>query len=247
MNRVARLIWWRDLCGALYGTASYGMLAGFLALTGWSFAELLRRNEGGFASAQAIWAMAVAPWLPALAAAATMRLFAEERQTGTLETLLTAPVRPLDVVLGKFGAALSLMVAGILLSLLPVYVLWQVAPRMDGEFSGAGLFAVVVLLVLQGAAWTAIGTLASLLARQQAAAGVLTVLCIGAPYALYAAALAWMPRMRHVFWQWPPLGDVADAATGLFALAPPVLYLSVAWCVLFLCVRFLEARELQTR
>jgi ABC-2 type transport system permease protein len=247
MNSVARLIWWRDLRATLYGTAGYGMLAGFLALTGWSFAELLRRNEGGFASAQAIWGMAVAPWLPALAAAATMRLFAEERQTGTLETLLTAPVRAHDIVLGKFAAALSLVGAGIVLALLQVYALRQAAPRMDGDFSTAGMISAAALLVLQAAAWTAIGTLASLLAKQQAAAGVLTVLCIGAPYALYAGLMAWMPRVRHSIWQWPPLGDVADAATGLFALAPLVFYISVAWCVLFICVRLIEARDLRTR
>ena len=104
-----------------------------------------------------------------------------------------------------------------------------------------------MLLLLQAAAWTAVGTLASLLAKQPVAAGVLTVLCIGAPYALYAGVLSWMPRMPHTVWQWPPLADVADAATGLFALAPLVLYLSVAWCVLFLCVRLIEARDLQTR
>ncbi|MFZ4394850.1 MAG: ABC transporter permease [Kiritimatiellia bacterium] len=247
MKGVAQLIWWRDLRSALLGLSSYGMLAGFLVLTGWSFVELLRRNEGGFASAQTIWAMAMAPWLPALAVVASMRLFAEERQTGTIETLLTAPVRAQDIVLGKFFAALSLVAAGIFLALLQVFVLRHVAPRLDGEFSSAGLVSATALLVLQAAAWTAIGTFASLLARQQAAAGVLTVLCIGAPYAIHAVVLAWVPRMRHSFWQWPPMGDVADAATGLFALAPLVLYLSVTWCVLFICVRLLEARDLGTR
>jgi len=247
MKSVARLIWWRDLRAALSGATGCGMLAGFLALTGWSFAELLRRNEGGFASAQAIWGMAVAPWLPALAAAATMRLFAEERQTGTLETLLTAPVRAHDVVLGKFSAALSLVGAGILLAVLQVHLLRYAAPRMDGEFSAAGMVSTTVLLFLQAAAWTATGTLASLLTKQQVAAGILTVLCIGAPYALYAGLLAWMPRMRHSVWHWPPLEDVVDAANGLFALAPLVLYISVTWCVLFICVRLVEAQSLRTR
>ncbi len=247
MKSVAHLIGWRDLRAMLSGSSGYGMLAGFLALSGWSFAELLRRNEGCFSSAQAIWGMSVAPWLPALAAAATMRLFAEEQQTGTLETLLTVPVRARDVVLGKFGAALSLVGTGILLALLQVLVLRRLAPRMDGDFSAVGMVSATLMLSLQAAAWTAVGTFASLLAKQQAAAGVLTILCIGAPYALYAGVLAWMPRAQHSAWQWPPLTDVADAATGLFALAPLVLYISVAWCVLFICVRLLDARDLQTR
>ena len=156
-------------------------------------------------------------------------------------------MRAQDVVLGKFCAALSLSVAGILLALLQVSALRHLAPRMDGEISVVGLISATVLLVLQAVAWTAIGTFASLLAKQQVAAGVLTVLCIGAPYALYVGLLAWMPRMQHRVWQWPPLGDVSDAATGLFALEPLVLYVSVAWCVLFICVQLIEARDLQTR
>jgi ABC-2 type transport system permease protein len=244
---VARLIWWRDTRVTAGTVAGFGTLAGFLSLAGWSFAELLRRNEGGFGSAQAIWGLAVAPWLPLFAAAATMRLFAEERQSGTLETLLTAPVRARDIVLGKFFAAATLVWTGILLAAIPVGILARMAPRMDGEFSLAGMAAALVLLGLQAAAWTAIGTLASLLAQQQATAGVLTVLCIGAPYALYAGLLAWVPRVRLSLWQWPPLEQVADAATGLFALAPLVLYTSVTVCVLYLCVCALEARDLRTR
>ena len=153
MKSVAPLIGWRDLRATLSGMAGYGMLAGFLALTGWSFAELLRRNEGGFVSAQAIWGMAIAPWLPVLAAAATMRLFAEERQTGTLETLLTAPVRAGDLVLGKFLAAYSMVATGILLALVQVWALRQMAPRMDGDFSAVGLLAATVLYCVAHAAF----------------------------------------------------------------------------------------------
>ena len=247
MRSVAHLIAWRDLRAVLTGVSGYVLLAGFLALTGWTFAGLLHRNEGGFAPASAIWGLAVAPWLPVLAAAATMRLFAEERQTGTMELLLTAPVRPYDVVLGKFAAALALVCGGILLALIQARVLRHVAPRMDGGFSSAGLLAASGMLFLQAAAWTAVGTLAALLARQQGIAALLTLLGIGAPYALRAAVAAWAPGMRHGLWHWPPLEDVTNAATGLFSLAPPVLYVSMAWCALFLCVRLLEARDLRTR
>ena len=244
---VARLIWWRDTRAMLTTTAGYGTLAGFLALAGWSFADLLRRNEGGFISAQATWATAVAPWLPVLAALATMRVFAEERQTGTLETLLTAPVSARDVVAGKFGAALTLALAGVVLAAAPVGILARLAPRTAGTFSVAGMAVAMAALGVQAAAWTAIGTLASLLARQQAAAGMLTVLLIGAPYALYAGLMAWLPRARLSLWRWPPLEHAADAASGLLALGPPVLYLSVAACALFVCVRVIEARDVQTR
>jgi ABC-2 type transport system permease protein len=244
---VARIIGTRDLRATFTTVAGFGVLSGFLALSGWTFAELLRRNEGGFASPVAIWAMAIAPWLPALAATATMRSFAEERQTGTLETLLTAPVQSFDLVLGKFMAAWALSLIGIVLAAVPVVLLEHLTPRMAGEFSAWGMVAAGVMLALEAAAWTAIGTLASLLAKQQSAAGVLTVACIGAPYALYAGLVAWLPRVRLSSWHWPPMEHVADAATGLFALAPPVFYLSLTLCALFVCARMVEGRNLRRR
>ena len=47
----------------------------------------------------------------------TMRLFAEERRTGTLELLLTSPAREIDIVLAKFVAAMTVLVAMIGLTL----------------------------------------------------------------------------------------------------------------------------------
>lgn len=60
-------------------------------------------------------------WMPILmiflAAALTMRSWAEERRAGTLETLMTAPVRPLSLVLGKFLAAQALVLLALVLTL----------------------------------------------------------------------------------------------------------------------------------
>ena len=247
MRRAASLIWWRDAHATLTSVGGYGVLSGFLALFGWSFVEVLRRNEGGFAAAAALWGVAVAPWLPALAALVSMRLFSEERQSGTLESLLTAPVRARDVVLGKFLAALTVVLLGLLLALVPVAMLMRMAPHMTGAFAPAALAAALAMLILQAAAWVAIGTCASLLARQQATAAVLAAVGIGLPYAAYAGLTSWIPRLQPSLSLWPPIEHVTDAATGLFALAPPVFYVSVTWCVLFVCVRLLESRDLRTR
>ena len=66
-------------------------------------------------------------WMPVLliflVAALTMRAWSEERRSGTLESLLTAPVRPLTLVLGKFSAALALVALALVLTLpLPITV-----------------------------------------------------------------------------------------------------------------------------
>ncbi|MGB9024375.1 MAG: ABC transporter permease subunit, partial [Rhodomicrobium sp.] len=66
-------------------------------------------------------------WMPVLliflVSAMTMRMWSEERRAGTLEFLLTAPVRPLDLVIGKFLACLALVAITLALTLpLPVTV-----------------------------------------------------------------------------------------------------------------------------
>jgi len=154
-------------------------------------------------------------------------------------------VRCREVVLGKFAAALTTVLLGLLLAAVPALLLPRLAPAAG--LPAAPMLAAAAMLALQAAAWTAIGTLAALATRQQAAAGILTVAAIGAPYALHAGLVAWAPPARLRLWAWPPLGDVSDAASGLLALAPPVLYLSVCWCALFLGVRLLEARDTRTR
>jgi ABC-2 type transport system permease protein len=66
-------------------------------------------------------------WMPILliflVAALTMRSWSEERRAGTLESLLTSPVSPLQLVLGKFAASLALVALALLLTLpLPLTV-----------------------------------------------------------------------------------------------------------------------------
>lgn len=103
----------------------------------------------------------------------SMRLFAEERQTGTLVLLFTAPVREWQIVLGKFLAAF-LMVA--FLCLLSVYM--PALIFVNGRVSVGQIFAGYLGLLALGATTTAMGTFASALARSQILAAVLAAAII---------------------------------------------------------------------
>lgn len=101
----------------------------------------------------------------------TMRLFAEEKKQGTLELLATAPITPMQIILGKFFGALSLFALMIAASLLNFVLLWQyatVAPEWKPVATGA------LGLLLLSACFIAVGLFVSTLTRNQIVAGTLT-------------------------------------------------------------------------
>ncbi len=98
----------------------------------------------------------------------TMRLIAEERQTGTLTILQTAPIREVDVVLGKFlGALCFLMLITACTAYMPALIF------VNGKVSIAQIGAGYLGLMSLGAATIAIGTFGSALARNQLLAAVI--------------------------------------------------------------------------
>lgn len=169
----------------------------------------------------------------------TMRLIAEERQTGTLVVLETAPISERQVVLGKYLGALGFLT---LVTALTVYmpVLIQVNGKVSWEQIAAGYLGLFSI----GAAVVAIGTFGSSLARNQLLAvvigGALTVLLL----------LGWLlARIAD-----PPLSDVLEYIAlfdrhfqpfmrGRINTESLVFYGSVAFGFLMLSVRVLEARR----
>jgi ABC-2 type transport system permease protein len=108
-----------------------------------------------------------------LVPAMTMRLFAEERRSGTIETLMTAPVASVSVVLAKYLAALTTYVAMWAPTVLYVVILQRTG---DVDWHVAGASYLGVLLV--GAGYLSLGLLMSALTRSQFLALVMTALVI---------------------------------------------------------------------
>ena len=100
--------------------------------------------------------------------AITMRLLAEEKGSGTLELLITMPIRDWEVVVGKFLAAVGLLAALLLLTLVYAVTLAAIGPVDKGPAYG-GFFG----LLLMGSAYAAIGVMASSLTRNQIVAFIL--------------------------------------------------------------------------
>lgn len=98
--------------------------------------------------------------------AITMRSIAEERQDGTLEVLLTQPIRPRDLILGKLLACWTLVVIALAPTVAYYITLYQLGDPVGNIDSGAILGSYMGLILLAGA-YSAIGVFASAIADNQ--------------------------------------------------------------------------------
>jgi ABC-2 type transport system permease protein len=105
--------------------------------------------------------------------AITMRLFAEERRSGTIETLLTAPVSSVGVVLAKFTAAMVAYLAMWAPTLLYIVIMKR-AGDIDWRVVGTSYLGVLGV----GAQYIALGTMMSAVARSQLVALILSSIVI---------------------------------------------------------------------
>ncbi len=122
-------------------------------------------------------------WMPLLliflVAAVTMRMWSEERRSGTLEFLLTVPVKGYQMVLGKFMACLALVAVALLLTLpLPLTV------SLLGPLDWGPVFGGYLATLFLAAAYAAIGLFISARSANQIVSLILTAVVCGTFYLL---------------------------------------------------------------
>ncbi len=179
----------------------------------------------------------------------TMRLFAEERGTGSLELLLTAPIRDWQVVAGKYIACLKFYVVLWLPTLVYLPVLldldwntWQ--PRIDPwpvVTSYVGVF-------FAGAMFLSIGLLVSSLVKSQLVAAMIAMMIS----LIFVVAAFWKPDLdpsgtlaKLIYYISVPEHFRRDFTRGVIDTRNIALYVTVTALCLFLTVRSLEARRLR--
>ena len=155
---------------------AYAVIAVFLLLTGYTFAVTL------FMTKQATLAYIFfqgAMQLVLLVPLVTMRQFAEERRGGTLELLLTAPVREGSIVLAKFTASMAVLLVMLAFTLVYAFILGVVGnPDWGPVYSG------YLGLALLAGALVAIGLAVSALTTNQIVAAVVSLGIFGLLWAI---------------------------------------------------------------
>ena len=168
----------------------------------------------------------------------TMRLFAEERRSGTIELLLTYPVRDGAVLLGKFLAAFALYALMIALTLLYPVIIWYFAPLEWGP-----VLTGYVGLMLMGATFIAVGVFASSVTENQIVAALVSFLILLMFWVVGWSADFADPTLARIL-QDLSLTDHNDSfAKGVFETKDIIFYVLFTGFALFLALRSLEARR----
>ena len=180
-------------------------------------------------------------WMPILlvflSAAITMRMWSEERRAGTLEFLLTAPVPPLHLVLGKFFACFGLVAVALLLTL-PVPITVSLIGSLDWGPVLGGYLATLFL----AAAYLAIGLFVSARSDNQIVSLLLASLLCGLFYALGSDVLTGLfgTRAAEVLKLLGSGARFASITRGIIDVRDLVYYLSIVGAFLTLNVYALE-------
>ncbi len=169
----------------------------------------------------------------------TMRLLSEEKRSGTLEVLLTAPVSEVSVVLSKFFACLIFF----WISLLP-WGLYLVALRVVGKeaFDYRPMLSFFISLGFSGAGFLAIGLFFSSVTKNQIISAVLTfavVMALTVVYFVPELPSPWNDIFNYISY----LRLWINAMQGQFAPRYLMFHLSVAIFFLYLTNKVLEARK----
>ncbi|HUU28471.1 MAG TPA: ABC transporter permease [archaeon] len=162
----------------------------------------------------------------------TMKPFAEERKSGTMELLFTFPLSDIDIVLGKFLAALSLFL--VMLALTLVYTLFM-AIHTNPEFGT--ITSGYLGLLLMAAAFIALGLFISSITENQIIAAVATFGVL-----LIFWIIQWTGSnelLRHL----SLLEHFNNFAEGMIDTRDIVYYLSFMVLWLFMTLRVLESKK----
>ncbi len=230
----------RELSAYLRSWTGYVIIAVMLAVDGLLFNAFVlggvdkRSSEviGQFFQVSSIIVMIASVFV-------SMRLIAEERQTGTINLLYSSPISDRQIVLGKYLSALAFLALFTLSTIyMPLLVL------VNGKVSWGHLAAGYAGLLLLGSACIAIGTFGSSLARSQIVAAVVSAVLLTALGCLWYVA-----RVSE-----RPLNDILSALAlhgvhfqpfqqGIVHTRDVVYYLAITYIALFSATRVLEARR----
>jgi ABC-2 type transport system permease protein len=241
MSTLAALTW-RELRAFWYSPIAYVVGALFVLLQGWTFWLLVavlndQRVDPSWTMAQFFFGGTFFFWFAVLIMAPllTMRAFSEEKRTGSIEFLLTAPVTDTQVVLAKFfGAWLSYI--SLWIFTVPFFLLMRTFTTFDWAPVATGYLGTALL----GSVLMAVGILTSSLTRNQVIAAVLSFVIVVILFSLgILDAFIKDPDTSRLIQYSSLIDHLRDFSKGILDTRPVVFYLSFTTICLFITQRII--------
>lgn len=158
----------KEIRSFLSSLTGYIVITIFLLLTGlflWVFEGESNVLQGGYSTIEPLFF--IAPWVfTFLIPAITMRSFAEEKRTGTIELLFTRPLSDYQIIGAKYIGAFVLVLFSLLPTLIYFYTVYQYG-NPKGNIDTGGTWGSFIGLLFLGGAFTAIGMFASAITENQ--------------------------------------------------------------------------------
>lgn len=229
----------KELKGYFNSPLAYIFMTVFLVFSSWFYFRTFFIDN--IASMRTFFS--VVPWVfLLLIPAITMRLWAEEKKFGTIETMFTSPVKEWEAVLGKFLASYAFLIITMMMSLIiPILLLFIGYP--DWGMIVGGYFGIILL----GGAYLSIGIWISSLTSNQIIAFIFSVFVIfilffiGEPIVLQTTPNKLVPIFKYL-----GMGSHFNSILrGVIDTRDVVYYLSVMFIFLFLNVNTLSSRKWQ--
>lgn len=227
----------RELASFFYSPIAYVVAAVFLAVSGIFFAgEIFTPGREaqirGLFDRQAFILVFIIPML-------TMRLLAEEFRAGTIESLMTAPVKDFEVILGKFfGTWIFFLVMLSPTLIYPIIVLGY------GSADPGPIFTGYLGLTLLGAFYISVGTLTSCMSKNQVVSAVLAFLILSVfTFLLWGIRANITGTWQNILQTINVYERFSEFSRGLIDLKHVIFFISTIAGILFLAIKILESRR----
>lgn len=167
----------KELSSFLSSLLGYIVIIVFLVVVSlflWVFPTDFNILDYGFANVDGLFIIAPFVFL-FLIPAITMRSFADEKKTGTIELLFTRPLSDLQIISAKYLASVVLVVLALLPTLIYYFSVWYLG-NPSGNIDSGGFWGSFIGLLFLGASFASIGIFASALSDNQVISFVLAIL-----------------------------------------------------------------------
>lgn len=167
----------KEISGFFSSITGYIVIIVFLIINSsfmWIFPGSNNVLDGGYATLDSLFT--IAPWVFLfLAPAVTMRMFADEKKSGTIELLFTRPLSDFQIIFSKYLAALLLVIFSLLPTLIYYYSVYKLGNPV-GNIDTGGTWGSYIGLFFLGAIYVAIGVLSSSFSDNQIVAFIIGML-----------------------------------------------------------------------